>query len=182
MSGNEKILAANPGALGVIRYPDPRLKEVSTRIERPAAPEVRVLAERMIELMFADRGVGLAAPQVGVTVRMFIASPSFREDDVRVYVNPEITAVDGRQEGEEGCLSFPSISCKVRRYETATIRARDLEGELFEETGEALTARIFQHETDHLDGILLVDRMSSVARLSNRRALRQLQEEFAASR
>jgi len=175
---NDKVLSVNPAELTVICYPDPRLRELCTPV-RAVDDSVRALIDRMFELMFESRGVGLAAPQVGVTVRLFVASPMFQPDDRRVYVNPTIIAMDGAQDGEEGCLSFPSISCKVQRKKVATIRALNRDGECFEETGEDLVARIFQHESDHLDGRLLVDRMGSVARLTHRRALRELEESFA---
>ena len=84
-----------------------------------------------------------------------------------------------QEEREEGCLSFPGITCRIKRHNIVTVQALDLEGEIFEETGEGLVARIFQHEIDHLDGRLLVDRMSSVAKLSNRKALKELQQQFA---
>lgn len=177
MSSEEKIRRADLTDLAVIRYPDPRLREACTPVE-DVDDSVRALAKRMFELMFASRGVGLAAPQVGVTVRLFIASPTFEEDDRRVYIDPEIIALDGAQDGEEGCLSFPGISCKIKRKKIATIRALGLDGEIFEETGEDLAARIFQHESDHLDGKLLVDRMGSVARMANRRALKDLEGRF----
>ena len=178
MAGNEKIQRASPPKLKIIRYPDPRLTELCTPVDE-VDDSVRALVERMFELMFEFRGVGLAAPQVGVTVRLFIASPTFQPDDRGVYINPEIIAAEGTQDGEEGCLSFPGISCKVKRKKTATIRALDLEGNVFQRTGEDLEARIFQHEYDHLGGRLLVDRMGSVARLANRRALRELEADFA---
>jgi len=178
MTGNEKILAADIKALGIIHYPDPRLREVSTGVDEVDGDVAR-LAEKMFSLMFPARGVGLAAAQVGVTVRMFVASPTFDGADRRVYVNPEFISLEGKQETEEGCLSLPGVSCKVRRSEVAVIRATNLDGEQFEETGEGLVARIFQHEMDHLNGKLLVDRMGSVARLANRKALRHLEEEFA---
>jgi peptide deformylase len=176
---NEKIMQVDLSRLLVIHYPDPRLKELCTPLEA-VDDSVRALIDRMFELMSAGRGVGLAAPQVGVTVRLFIASPTFQQDDRRVYVNPEIVAAEGVQDGDEGCLSFPGISCKIKRRKRVTIRALDRDGRQFEEVGEDLPARIFQHESDHLDGRLLVDRMGSVARLANRRMLKELEEQFAA--
>jgi len=180
MDGRAKIIQADVQSLGIVEYPDPRLEETCAPVDA-VDDSVRALAERMLELMFASRGVGLAAPQVGVTVRLFVASPTFEPTDRRVYVNPQIIALDGTQLGDEGCLSFPGVSCKIKRANTATIRALGLDGEPFEETGEELTARIFQHECDHLDGRLLVDRMGSVAKLANRRALRELEEKYAAA-
>lgn len=162
----------------VLKYPDPRLREAGVELARVDAA-VRALTERMFELMFQHKGVGLAAQQVGVPARLFVASPSFHEDDRRVYVNPRLISMEGSQETEEGCLSFPNISCRIKRYNFATIRAMNLDGTVFEESGEELLARIFQHEMDHVDGRLLVDRMGSVAKLSNRRALKDLEEALA---
>jgi peptide deformylase len=179
MPKNIKVHQTDIANLRIIHYPDPRLRELCTPVEDPSDPRVRELVEKMFELMFASRGVGLAASQAGVTVRLFIASPTFDPQDRHVYINPEILNVSGRQEGDEGCLSFPEIHCKVRRHNVVTLRATGLDGEVFEETGQELTARIFEHESDHLDGRLLVDRMSSVAKLANRKALRQLESQLA---
>lgn len=178
MDSAEKIQRVEVPALSIIRYPDPRLREMCTDIP-DVSDRLRQMVDRMFELMFTARGVGLAAPQVGTTVRLFVASPSYQDDDRRVYINPQIITMEGTQDGEEGCLSFPGIASRVKRYNFATIRALDLDGNVFEETGEELTARIFQHEVDHLNGTLLVDRMGSVAKLSNRRALKELEEEFS---
>ncbi len=179
MEPNAKIRQADLPSLEILRYPDPRLKEVCTPVDA-VDESVRALVERMFELMFASRGVGLAAPQVGVSVRLFVASPTFEPSDRRVYINPRLTALEGAQEGDEGCLSFPNIYCKVKRANVATIVALGLDGAEFQETGEGLTARIFQHEMDHLDGRLLVDRMGTVAKLANRRLLHSLRDQFAA--
>lgn len=177
MNGNEKIVRADLNALEIVKYPASCLREPCTPIET-VDDSVRVLVERMFALMFSARGVGLAAPQVGITARLFVASPTFEASDRRVYINPQIVEVEGDQDGEEGCLSFPNIACPVRRHQRVIIRAQGLDGAWFEEAGEGLTARIFEHESDHLDGRLLVDRMGSVAKLSNRRALRDLEEAY----
>ncbi len=181
MEVNEQIKSLDAGSVKIIRYPDPVLRQVSAPLEG-VSDELRTLVGRMFELMFAARGVGLAGAQVGAPGRIFIASPTFQDSDRRVYVNPRIVAVDGSQDGDEGCLSFPGIYSKVKRYNFATIEALNLQGELFQETGEELAARIFQHELDHLEGRLLVDRMSTVSRLSNRRALKDLEDQFAAQK
>lgn len=175
---NAKIKRVNVAALQIIYYGDPRLEEVCTPVDA-VDESVRALVERMFELMFAASGVGLAAAQVGVTVRLFVASPTVSPADRHVYINPEIIAVDGWQDGEEGCLSFPGMQCRIKRRNTATIRATNLDGETFEETAEALAARIIQHEMDHLEGRLLVDRMGSVARLAHRMALNELRQRHA---
>ena len=178
MRANEKILAVDAGSVQLVYYPDPRLQKVCTPID-VVDDAVRTLVERMHDLMFAHKGVGLAAPQVGVTVRLFVASPTFELDDFRVLINPRIVSSAGTQDGDEGCLSFPDISCKIKRAAKVTVEALNQEGEAFTVEVEDLAARIFQHEIDHLDGRLLVDRMGSMAKLANRRALRDLEERFS---
>ena len=177
MEPNAKIRQVDLAKLKVIHYPDPRLSQISTPVD-VVDDGVRALAARMFELMFAAKGVGLAAPQVGITVRMFVASPTFDPADQRVYINPQLVQLEGEQEAEEGCLSLPDINAKIKRASFAVIRALNLQGEPFEETGEELVARVFQHEYDHIDGRLLIDRMGSVAKIANRRAIKSLEEDF----
>lgn len=178
MATDEKTRGVGPAAPAILRYPDPRLQEVCRPVVE-VDESVRELVARMFELMFEARGVGLAAPQVGVAVRLFVASPTCEPDDRRVYINPRIVAAEGMQEEEEGCLSFPGVACRVKRHQKVTIEATDLDGSRFQETGEGLLARIFEHESDHLDGRLLVDRMGTVARMANRKALKEMEEDFA---
>ncbi|MCK4625701.1 MAG: peptide deformylase [Phycisphaerae bacterium] len=167
-------------ALKVVKYPDPRLREVCTAVEE-FDDSLRGFVERMFEIMYASNGVGLAAPQVGQTIRLFIANPTAEPggEYEGVYINPEIIERSGSDVGDEGCLSFPGMSCKIKRAEAVTIRAANLNGETFTQTAEGLQARIFQHESDHLDGILLSDRMSTVAKITNRRLLKDLEEDYA---
>jgi len=176
---DKKLSNVDVASLTILCYPDPRLRERSTAVEDPTDPAVAALAAKMFELMSAARGVGLAAPQVGVTVRLFVACPTGEPDDRHVYINPRIVSAEGWQTGEEGCLSFPGVCGKIKRNQVATIRATGLDGEEFEAVGEGLAARVFQHEIDHLDGRLLVDRLGSVARLAHRRELKALEERFA---
>ncbi|MFW6155224.1 MAG: peptide deformylase [Planctomycetota bacterium] len=167
-------------SLTIVKYPDPRLRmsgETVTEFDE----RLRALIEKMFELMYRDNGVGLAAQQVGVPLRLFVTNPTLSEGDERVYINPELIELSGSAEAEEGCLSFPNLSAPVKRAATATIRAMDLEGNVFEEDGEELLARIFQHETDHTVGRLLIDRMSPVAKIANRRLLKAMEEQFASS-
>ncbi len=178
MTSSQKIAQYDIETLTVVRYPDPRLAEVCTAVDSFDEP-LRRLADKMFELMFQFKGVGLAANQAGVTIQLFVASPAYSQDDRRVYVNPKIIALEGNAENEEGCLSLPGINVKIKRRAIATIEAQDLDGKSFQETGEGLTARIFQHETDHLNGLLLVNKMGSVARLAYRRTIRELEEKFA---
>ena len=166
--------------LKIIRWPDPRLKKKSEPV-RAFDEDLRELAARMLELMRECKGVGLAAPQVGVNVRLFVVNPTGKPEDDKVYVNPVLSDADGDEEGEEGCLSLPDINVKVTRP-TASVRmqAQDLSGQPFEQVGSGFITRIWQHENDHLNGILILDRMGPVAKLTHRKRLRELEEEYAA--
>ncbi|MBS3733565.1 MAG: peptide deformylase [Phycisphaerae bacterium] len=181
MSDDGQVVGVDGDRLTLVKYPDPRLRSPCRPVGK-VDDDIRTLIDRMFELMFAFRGVGLAGPQVGVSLRLFVASPTFHTDDRQVYINPDIVALDGSQDGEEGCLSFPDIACRVRRYQTATLRALDRDGEPFERAADGLLARIIQHETDHLDGRLLVDRMGSLAKLSHRAALKELEAAYETAR
>ena len=169
-----KLDTADIASLELVKYPDPRLREVCTPVGH-FDDRLRALVEKMFAVMYKHNGVGLAASQVGVSLSVFVANPTGEPTDERVYVNPRIIDNQGRQDGEEGCLSFPAIYCKVRRYAVTTIRALDLAGNTFEQTVQDMPARIIQHECDHLEGRLLVDRMSPVARIANRRSLKDLE-------
>ncbi len=163
--------------LTIIRYPDPRLRKVSVPVTQ-FTPELRDLALRMVELMKEARGVGLAAPQVGHNIRLFVINPTGEDDDIRIYVNPILSDPDGEEEGEEGCLSLPNITAKVWRSKLLRLTAQDLDGNPIEETADGYIARIWQHETDHLNGTLILDRMGPVARLACRRMLKELQQKW----
>lgn len=177
MSPNPQLAGVDLEALQVVKYPDPRLAGPSQPVQ-VIDDAMRALVEKMFELMFKAKGVGLAAPQVGLNLRMFVASPSYEPGDRRVYINPHIVSVDGAQESDEGCLSVPGVDSKIRRYSTVTVEATGLDGQVFQETGTKLVARIFQHEMDHLNGQLILDRMGSVSKLAHRRTIRELEEKF----
>jgi peptide deformylase len=164
-------------ALKIAAYPDPVLRQVCREVRRFDG-SLRALAERMFQITYAARGVGLAAPQVGVAIRLFVANPDGQGPDGGVaYVNPSVLDQAGQVQQEEGCLSLPGVTCRMKRYARVTLTAKDLEGRPFQHAAEGLLARIFQHEMDHLNGILLVDRMTAAARLANRRALQELEEK-----
>lgn len=165
--------------LTIIRYPDPRLKKKSAPVEK-FHQTLADLAAVMIQLMREHRGVGLAAPQVGHGIRMFVMNPTGEDADDRIYVNPVLSDVEGEESGEEGCLSLPEVTAEITRNQTVTLRARDLLGNAIEQKATGYIARIWQHEIDHLDGILITDRMGTTARMMARRALRDLEEEYAA--
>lgn len=166
--------------LKIILYPDPRLKKMSQRVAQ-FDENLKALAMRMLELMREARGVGLAAPQVGQNVRLFVMNEAGEAGEDRIYVNPELCEAEGSEPGEEGCLSLPGINVEVVRDKAIRMKAQDLEGNAIEEIASGYRARIWQHEFDHLNGTLLTDRMGSVARLANRKTLKDLEEKYAAA-
>jgi peptide deformylase len=163
--------------LKIILWPDPRLKKISKPVEA-FDENLRKLIERMFVLMRESKGVGLAAPQVGENIRLFVMNPNGEAGNDRVYVNPLLSQGDGEEEGEEGCLSLPKVNINVWRNKTLKVQAQDAEGKSFEQTETGYLARIWQHEVDHLNGILLTDRMGPVARMANRKILRELEEKY----
>jgi peptide deformylase len=134
----------------------------------------------MIELMRQARGVGLAAPQVGLNIRMFVMNPTGQPDDDRVYVNPVLSDPDGEDTAEEGCLSLPSINAQISRNKQIRMQAQDLDGKPVEQMESGYIARIWQHEFDHLNGVLITDRMGLGDRFKHRRTLKELQEKWDA--
>lgn len=164
--------------LKIIHYPDPRLKKLSKPVET-FDDQLKQLAARMVELMRENKGVGLAAPQVGKNIRLFVINPTGEPQDQRVYVNPVLTVkADGEDEAEEGCLSIPLVNVKVFRNKHMRISAQDLDGKPIEESASGFVPRIWQHETDHLNGTLITDRMGPVAKMTYRRTLKDLEEKY----
>jgi peptide deformylase len=142
---------------------------------------LRALAARMFELMREAKGVGLAAPQVGENLRLFVMNATQEPGDDRVYVNPVLSDFEGDEEAEEGCLSLPGIHVNVSRGKQVHMRAQNLNGETIEEVATGFMARVWQHEFDHLNGTLLTDRMGPVARMTHRKALADLKEQWDAA-
>ncbi|HLJ79682.1 MAG TPA: peptide deformylase [Acidobacteriaceae bacterium] len=161
----------------IVKYPDPILQRPTEKITE-FNEELRTLAEDMFESMYKAQGIGLAAPQIGVSKRITVIDLSNKEnpDDKIVLVNPEIIEKEGRQIAEEGCLSLPDIREKVSRASKVKVRAQDLRGEWFETEGTELLARAFQHEIDHLDGVLFLWRLSALKRDLILRKIRKLQK------
>lgn len=166
--------------LKIIEYPDPRLRKVSVAVQN-FDTSLKALAERMFQLMRESRGVGLAAPQVGQNIRMFVMNHSGEPTDDRVYVNPELTDAEGSEEAEEGCLSLPGINANIIRDKKLRMRAKDLEGNEVDQVESGYLARIWQHEFDHLNGTMIIDRMGPVAKMGAKKTLRELEEKFAAT-
>jgi peptide deformylase len=164
--------------LKIVKYPEPVLSQPGEPVTE-FNDELNKLVEDMFETMYASQGIGLAAPQVAVAKRVTIIDLSQGKDPEQklVLVNPEIIFREGKQYEEEGCLSFPEIREKVQRAATVKVRAQDLKGKWFEMDGEELLSRAFQHEIDHLDGMLFIFRMSSLKRDLVLRKIRKMQRE-----
>ena len=163
--------------LQIIQYPDPRLRQRSKSVEQ-FDERLKSLVTRMFQLMREDKGVGLAAPQVGVNERLFVMNHTGQPGDDRVYVNPELFDINGNEEGEEGCLSLPGITAIINRGQSLRMVAQDVEGKPIEQTESGYIARIWQHEFDHLNGVLITDRMGDVARMMHRKTLRDLERTY----
>ena len=171
----------DPAKLTIIRYPDPRLSQICDEVTE-FNDNLKAVAERMLELMFDGAGVGLAAPQVAVMKRIFVCNPTGKPADDAVYINPVLESLDGAADGEEGCLCLPGVIVPVRRSQRCVIRAKDLDGQEVILAGEDLIARIWQHETDHLNGVTIADRMSPASKITNRRAMKKLEDDYQAGR
>jgi peptide deformylase len=161
----------------ILKYGDPVL-ETSCQTVTEFNGDLARLVEDMFESMYAAKGVGLAANQIGIPRRIAVIDISFKEDpDAKiVLVNPEIVKLEGKQSESEGCLSIPEFREQVTRAKRCTVRAQNQEGEWFERTGEDLLARAFQHETDHLNGKLYIHRVSALKRDLLRRRVRKLEK------
>lgn len=161
----------------VLKYPDPVLMQRGERVTE-FGPELEQLVADMFDSMYAAQGIGLAAPQIGISKQITVIDVSFKErpEEKLVLINPEIVERSGRQHEEEGCLSLPEIREKVDRAAHVTVRAQNAQGEFFEVEGEELLARALQHEIDHLHGVLFIDRLSRLKRDLVLRRIRKLQK------
>ena len=184
-------MPVDPASLSIVLYPAPILRTRCLPVPE-VGDEVRAVGTRMIELMNEAKGLGLAAPQVGLPWRMFVCDVPAEEDHAApgegpavvlrgtegptVYINPVLSEpVSPVEASSEGCLSLPDISGDIPRPRGITVTALDLQGRPFTQTGMGLLARCWQHETDHLDGVLILDRMSQLSRLRIRSAVRGLE-------
>ena len=160
-------------SLSILRYPDPRLHKVAARVTR-VDDKIRKLIKDMSDTMYAAPGVGLAATQVDVHLRIIVIDVSDTHDQLRVFVNPEIIAASGQSDCEEGCLSVPGVYEKVVRAGRVTVRALDAEGREFYLDADGLHAVCIQHEMDHLEGKVFVEKLS---RLKQGRILARLKKQ-----
>lgn len=172
----------NSGKCHITHYPDAVLAKRAQPVEK-IDDSIRQLVEKMTEIMLANRGIGLAAPQAGVPLRLFIISLDSTRDSLKVYINPTVTpTTDELDSVEEGCLSVPGIYTKIRRYKRCKVTATDLDGNEFTEEADGLYARCLQHESDHIDGITIADRMPATARIAHRKQLKKLMQEHETDR
>jgi peptide deformylase len=159
----------------IVKYGNAVLETEAKPVEKFDA-ELRKLVEDMFESMYAAQGVGLAAPQIGIALKLAVIDVTFKEDPKAklVLANPQIIRVEGKQSGQEGCLSLPEFREQVSRGKRVTIKAQDEHGEWYEKTGEDLLARAFQHEIDHLYGKLYISHISALKRDLMKRKIRKL--------
>ena len=165
--------------LRVIPYPHPTLRVRSKPIRRVDS-ELRDIAARMLELMYESKGVGLAANQVDLPLRLFVANPEGErgEGEELILLNPELQRPKGSETAEEGCLSAPEVFGQVKRPKSVRLSAYDLKGELIERTVDGFLARVLQHENDHIDGVMFFDRIGGEARRELDDPLGELETEF----
>jgi peptide deformylase len=174
------FLPTKKTGMKIVHYPHPSLRHPGrplTAIDK----KVRLLVGEMLDLMYEAKGLGLAAPQVCLPFQVLVinhtADPNQR-DHQGIFINPVILERHGSVEGEEGCLSFPGLYGKVRRAKTVTVRAYDLQGRSFDVTATELQGRVLQHEIDHLQGSLFIDKMGSVAKMSARGAIQEFERDY----
>jgi len=162
----------------IVKLGDPVLEREAETVTEFGTPELEKFLADMFESMYAAKGVGLAAPQIGIGKRIAVIDTSAGEDhgDRVVLINPEVISREGAQTSEEGCLSIPGFRENVTRHNKVIVRAQNAKGEWFEMTGEGLLARALLHETDHLDGTLYIMHVSPLKRDLIRRKIRKMQK------
>jgi peptide deformylase len=165
----------------ILKYPDPRLREVAAPVA-DVNDEVRALLDDMAETMYSSNGCGLAANQIGVDKRVFVVDCAGENEpsQLMAFINPEIVETDGSQTWEEGCLSFPGVSEEIKRAERVKVRALDRNGKPFELETDGLLAVAIQHELDHLNGVLMVDKLSALKRRMMGRKLAKAKQQHEA--
>lgn len=161
----------------IVHYPAPILSARAAEVEDIDGALVEA-SDGMLEVMYTCGGIGLAAPQVGLGRRLVVVNLTRDPDDAVTLINPVITERHGLVEAEEGCLSFPGLYSNLARSGRIVVKAYDLDGREVEFEAEGLAARVWQHELDHLDGVLIVSRMTPAQRLAAARTLRQLEREY----
>ena len=166
--------------LKIVQYPHPALRHVSKPLKR-VDPQLREMIAQMFKLMYEAKGVGLAANQVDLPYRFFIVNLQSdpEKGEELVFINPELTRPKGSDEAEEGCLSLPGLYAQVKRSEKITVDAYNLEGAPVHLEADGLLARVLQHETDHINGKLFIDRLGTAAELEVRNVVQEFEIQFA---
>jgi peptide deformylase len=168
-------MSVDPQSLSLILHPAAVLKEVAKTVD-PDDKTVHAVAEVMIRIMREHRGAGLAAPQVGLSWRLFVTHDPDNKEHAFAWINPTLETIgDEIAIDDEGCLSIPEVRGNIRRAVSIRITGFDIQGNPVEETSDGLIARVWQHENDHLDGVLIIDKMTAMDRLVNRRKIRDLE-------
>ena len=175
--------------LELTHYPADILKQSAAPVEQ-IDDSIVELVDKMTDIMFANHGCGLAAPQAGVNLRLFIISMSavrcaslpldandLDSDSIKVFINPTVTGIGKLEANDEGCLSVPNVYTKIRRYSKCTVTATGLDDKEFTEEADGLYARALQHEYDHINGMIIIDRMTATAKIMHRKKLKKLTEE-----
>jgi peptide deformylase len=166
----------------ILEYPDPRLREPAKPVAA-VTPEIQSLIDDMAETMYAAPGCGLAANQIGVDARIFVVDCAAEDEpsDFRVFINPEIIEKDGQVVWNEGCLSFPGVTEEIKRAEHVKARALDRDGKPFEVEADGLLAVAIQHELDHLNGVLMIDKLSALKKRMMGKKLAKARQEHAST-
>jgi peptide deformylase len=184
MADPEPFYIMDAMKLRLVYYPDPILRSPSKPVDK-VTTELKEAVPQMFEIMYAHRGIGLAGPQAGIAQRIVVANiigdPKKKEEE-RVFINPEIVDRGGVMTEDEGCLSLPGLSAKIRRSAWVKVQYRDLDGAKWEIEVDGLWAKLFQHEIDHIDGLLMVDKLTAADLKQWRPLLQELEEDFAAKR
>ena len=168
----------------IVQFPHPTLRHQSKPIRRVDAG-LRNVVDEMFKLMYAAQGIGLAANQVDLPYRLFVANLGGGDrgpDEEMVFINPVVSRPKGTEEAEEGCLSLPGVYAPVRRPAEISVTAYTMNGEMFQGELDGLLARVIQHETDHLDGVLFIDRLSDTAAVDVKEELAEFESQFAQRR
>jgi len=159
----------------ITHYPAEVLKKAAQPVEK-IDDNIRRFVEKMTDIMMKNKGIGLAAPQAGVPLRLFIISLDGSREKLKVYINPTVTRDGPLIDFEEGCLSAPGIFTKIQRYKKCKVIATDLNGKEFTEEAEGLYSRALQHEYDHIEGMTIINRMGRAAKITHRKQIKKLKD------
>jgi peptide deformylase len=160
----------------ITHYPSQVLAEPAKPVEK-IDDSILKLVDKMADIMVERKGVGLAGPQAGVPLRIFIISLDGKKENVKVFINPTVTCEGKTATAEEGCLSLPGLYSKIHRFKKCTVTATGLDGKTFTEQAEGFYARALQHEYDHIEGITIANKLSTIAKIAHRKKLKELEEK-----